>query len=66
MSIEKQREVKTNNKLLDHRCEIELISEQHFIHQVQLRLKDVEDGRIYTHNQVKDMVMQWRKSSIRI
>lgn len=66
MLTQKQKAIDLINKLPDDYSIEEIIAELHFKHQVELGLKDVEEGRIYTHDQVKDMVMQWRKSSGRI
>ncbi len=63
MLTEKQKAIDLINKLPDNFTTEEILAELHFKHQVELGLKDAEEGRTYTHNQVKDMVMQWRKSS---
>ena len=62
MLTEKQKSIDLINKLPDYYSTEEIITALHLKHQVELGLKDAEEGRTLTHNQVKDMVMQWRKS----
>lgn len=44
----------------------DIMAELYFKQQVEQELKDVEEGRVFSHEQVKKMVMEWRKSSGRL
>ena len=41
----------------------EIIAELYFKQQVEEGLRDIAEGRLYSHNQIKNMVREWRKSS---
>ena len=44
----------------------DIMAELYFRQQVEQGIKDVAEGRVYSHDQVKKMVMEWRKSSGRL
>jgi predicted transcriptional regulator len=44
----------------------EIMSELYFKQQVEEGLRDVREGRAYSHEQIKNMVIKWRKSSGRV
>lgn len=44
----------------------EIMAELYFKQQVEAGLRDVDEGRAYSHEQVKKMVFEWRKSSGRV
>lgn len=44
----------------------EIMAELHFKRQVEEGLRDADEGRVYSHEQVKNMVTEWRRSSGRI
>jgi len=41
----------------------EIMSELHFKQQVEEGLRDVREGRVYSHEQIKNMVVKWRFTS---
>jgi len=41
----------------------EIMAELYFKQQVEQGLQDVAEGRVYSHEQVKNMVNTWRKLS---
>ena len=41
----------------------EIIAELYFKQQVEEGLRDIAEGRLYSHDQIKNMVREWRKSS---
>lgn len=53
-------------KLPDDYSLDDIMAELYFKQQVEQGLRDAENGRIYSHEQVKKMVQEWRKSSGRI
>ena len=44
----------------------EIMAELHFKQQVEEGLQDIQDGRVYSHETVKKMVTEWRKSTGRL
>lgn len=50
-------------KLPDDYSMDEIMAELYFKQQVEEGLRDAEKGRIYSHEHVKNMVREWRKSS---
>ena len=66
MSSPKEQALQLIKKLPDDYSMDEIMAELYFRQQVEHGLKDVEEGRVYSHEQVKNMVLQWRKSSGRI
>ena len=63
MTLIKDEIINFIKKLPDNYTMDEILAELYFKQQVEQGLKDVREGRTYTHNQVKDMVTKWRKSS---
>lgn len=63
MSLAKDEAVRFISKLPDDYTLDEIMAELYFKQQVEQGLLDAEEGRVYTHAKVKDMVRQWRKSS---
>ncbi len=53
-------------KLPDDYSLDEIMAELYFKHQVEEGLRDAQEGRVYSHEQIKTMVHEWRKSSGRI
>ena len=41
----------------------DIMAELYFKQQVEQGLRDAEEGRVYSHEQIKSMVLEWRKSS---
>ncbi|MDI6793017.1 MAG: hypothetical protein QME81_09145 [bacterium] len=66
MLLAKEEAIHLIEKLPDDYSMDEIMAELYFKQQVKQGLEDVEKGRVYSHEQVKDMVLQWRKSSGRI
>ena len=54
------------DKLPDEVTWDEIMAELYFSQQVEQGMKDVAEGRVYSHDQVKKMVTVWRKSSGRL
>ena len=50
-------------KLPDDYSMDEIMGELYFKQQVKQGLRDVEEGRVYSHEQIKNMVIQWRFTS---
>ena len=44
----------------------DIMAELYFKQQVEQGLRDAEEGRVYSHEQIKSMVLEWRKSSGRL
>ena len=63
MSTAKEEAIRIIQKLPDESTIDEIMAELYFKQQVEQGLKDVEEGRVYSHKQVKNMVLEWRKSS---
>ncbi|MBI4691427.1 MAG: hypothetical protein HY754_14345 [Nitrospirae bacterium] len=53
-------------KLPDDYSMDDIMAELYFKQQVEEGLRDTESGRIHSHEQVKKMVSEWRRSSGRI
>ncbi|MEW5767455.1 MAG: hypothetical protein AB1797_07475 [bacterium] len=66
MALAEEEAIQLIEKLPDNYSMDEIMAELYFKQQVKQGLEDVEKGRAYSHEQVKDMVWQWRKSSGRI
>jgi predicted transcriptional regulator len=63
MSIAKEETIRFIAKLPDDYSLDEIMAELYFKQQVEQGLCDAEEGRVYSHEQVKSMVKEWRKSS---
>jgi predicted transcriptional regulator len=63
MSIAKEEVMRFIEKLPDDYSVDDIMAELYFKQQVEQGLRDAEDGRVYSHEQVKKMVQEWRKSS---
>lgn len=66
MALAKEEAIQLIEKLPDDYSLDEIMAELYFKQQVKQGLEDVEKGRVYSHEQIKSMVLQWRKSSGRI
>jgi len=66
MTMQKSDVIKFIEKLPDDVSVDEIMSELYFRQQVEEGLRIAEEGRVYSHEQVKDMVREWRKSSGRL
>jgi len=66
MSMVKQDVMRFIEKLPDDCSMDEIMAELYFKQQVEEGLRVAEEGRIYSHEQVKNMVQEWRKSSGRL
>lgn len=66
MKLVKEEVIHLIEKLPDDYSIDEIMAELYFKQQVKQGLLDVAEGRVYSHDQIKNMVMQWRKSSGRI
>lgn len=62
----KEDVIKFIEKLPDDYSMDEIMAELHFKQQVEEGLRVAEEGRVYSHVQVKNMVQEWRKSSGRL
>lgn len=63
MAMAKEEVLRFIEKLPDDYSLDEIMSELYFTQQVETGLRDIEEGRVYSHDQVKNMVREWRKSS---
>lgn len=66
MKLVKEEVIHLIEELPDDYSIDEIMAELYFKQQVEQGLLDVAEGRVYSHDQIKNMVMQWRKSSGRI
>lgn len=66
MSLAKEEAIHIIEKLPADYSMDEIMAELYFKQQVEQGLRDTEEGRIYSHEQIKNMVYEWRKSSGRI
>jgi predicted transcriptional regulator len=66
MELAKEEVIRLIEKLPDDYSIDEIMGELYFKQQVEQGLLDAEEGRVYSHEQIKNMVLQWRKSSGRI
>jgi len=62
----KQDVLRFIEKLPDDYTMDEIMAEMYFKQQVEEGLRIAEEGQIYSHEQVKNMVREWRKSSGRL
>lgn len=63
MALAKEDAIRFIEKLPDDYSMDEIMAELYFKQQVEQGLRDAEEGRVYSHEQVKNMVKEWRKSS---
>lgn len=63
MAMAKEEVLRFIEKLPDDYSLDEIMFELYFTQQVETGLRDIEEGRVYSHDQVKNMVREWRKSS---
>jgi hypothetical protein len=66
MTIFKRDVLKFIEKLPDDYSMDDIMAELYFKQQVEEGLRVAEEGRVYSHEQVKNMVQEWRKSSGRL
>ena len=66
MKTIKEEAKKLIDKLPDEVTWDDIMAELYFSQQVEQGMKDVAEGRVYSHDQVKKMVTEWRKSSGRL
>ena len=63
MNTIKEEAKKLIDKLPDEVSWDDIMAEIYFKQQVEQGLRDVKEGRVFSHEQVKKMVKEWRKSS---
>jgi hypothetical protein len=66
MTMLKRDVLKFIEKLPDDYSMDDIMAELYFRQQVEEGLRVAEEGRVYSHEQVKNMVQEWRKSSGRL
>lgn len=66
MAPVKETLIRFIEKLPDDYSMDEIMAELYFKQQVEEGLRDAEEGRTCSHEQIKVMVSEWRKSSGRI
>ncbi|HAR46572.1 MAG: hypothetical protein A2X56_08105 [Nitrospirae bacterium GWC2_57_13] len=66
MTMHKEDVIKFIAKLPDDVSVDEIMAELYFKQQVEEGLRVAEEGQVYSHEQVKNMVREWRKSSGRL
>ena len=64
--MQKTDVIKMIEKLPDDVSVDEIMAELYFKQQVEEGLRAAEEGRVYTHEQVRSMVTEWRRSSGRL
>ena len=63
MAIAHKEAINFIENLIDDHSIDEIIAELYFMQQIEQDLEDIDRGRGYSHEQIKDMMLQWRKSS---
>ncbi len=66
MNTIKEEAKKLIDKLPDEVTWDDIMAEFYFRQQVEQGLRDVKEGRVFSHEQIKKMVIEWRKSSGRL
>jgi len=66
MTMLKQGVLRFIEKLPDDYSMDDIMAELYFKQQVEEGPRVSEEGRVYSHEQVKNMVQEWRKSSGRL
>lgn len=66
MAIVKEDVIRFIEKLPDDYSMDEIMAELYFKQQVEEGIRVAEEGRTYSHDQIKNMVREWRKSSGRL
>ncbi len=66
MAIVKEDVIRFIEKLPDDYSMDEIMAELYFKQQVEEGIRVAEEGRTYSHDQIKNMVQEWRKSSGRL
>ena len=66
MGMAKQDVLRFIEKLPDDFSVDEIMAELYFKQQVEEGMRVAEEGHVYSHEQVKNMVQEWRKSSGRL
>lgn len=61
--MSKDEILKLIERLPDNATEADVMEELYFRLQVGKGLKDIAEGRVLTHTQLKDRIAQWRKST---
>lgn len=63
MSQAKEEALSLIQRLPDSATTSDILEELLFMQQVERGLQDVEEGRTFTHQEVKEQLHQWRKST---
>ena len=63
MSIEKQEAIQLVQKLPDTATTSDILEELYFKEQVDRGLRDVVEGRVISHKELKERLAQWRRSA---
>lgn len=63
MNTIKEEAKKLIDKLPDQTTWDDIMAELYFKQQIEQGLEDVKKGRVFSHEQIKNMVSEWRKSS---
>jgi predicted transcriptional regulator len=66
MAFAKKGAIDLIEKLPDDHSYDEIIAELYFKQQIEQCLRDIEEGMFFGHEQIKNLVLQWWKSSGRI
>lgn len=63
MYHEKQAAIDLIQRLSDDATTADIIDELYFKHQVDKGLRDVVEGRLISHTELKERIAKWRKST---
>lgn len=63
MSHEKNEVLELIHRLPDTATTMDIMEELYFKQQVDQGLRDVAEGRVLTHQELKNRIAQWRKSA---
>lgn len=66
MATGKEEVIRFIEKLPNDYSLDDIMAELYFKQQVEQGLRDADEGRVYSHEQIKGMVLEWRKSSGRL
>ena len=66
MATGKEEVIRFIEKLPNDYSLDDIMAELYFKQQVEQGLRYAEEGRVYSHEQIKNMVLEWRKSSGRL
>lgn len=63
MGVAKREAVELIERMPDSATTADILDELYFKEQVEKGLRDVADGRVISHRELKERLIQWRKSA---